>query len=259
MLHEVITSEKVPITYRVAGLGSRFLAWLLDLGLMLFLFFVSCVLFVVWQQAREGLGGMVLFLGTFVVQWGYFLFFEWLWQGQTPGKWLVGIRVMQIQGTCITFTQSAVRNVLRVVDGLPLLIADIMPLLYGVGFAVAAGNREQRRLGDLAAGTLVVFVEYKARPVRMVYEQDNEARRRRLTLVRQRLDQLDRRQKQTIVDLCLRGDQLRVRDRARLFTRVARYFRIEHDLAPREYESDEKFVRQLATVMTSESAGLRPS
>jgi uncharacterized RDD family membrane protein YckC len=251
MLHEVITSEKVPFSYRVAGLGTRLLAWLLDLGIIAFLCFVVLVIGLAWETVRSGIGLGVLFLGLFVVQWCYFLIFEWLWQGQTPGKWIVGIRVIQWQGTSITLSQAAVRNIVRVVDGLPLM--SITPLLYGVGFLVAACNRAQRRLGDLAAGTIVVFLDQKPRPVRAVLEQSDAAQRHR-TQVRQRLDQLDRAQKQTILDLCLRGDQLRVRDRARLFTRLAQYFRAEHELAPDEYESDEKFVRQLASVMTSEPA-----
>lgn len=264
MLHEVITSEKVPFTYRVAGLGSRFLAWLIDLGLIVLLTFVVLVLANVWERARVGLGLAVLLVAAFVLQWGYFVLFEWLWNGQTPGKWVVGIRVVRWQGTAVNFGQSAVRNVLRIVDGLPLLhlsalgvrteivvLFEFLALTYGLGFLVAVCNRAHRRLGDLAAGTLVVFVERKERPIRTVYEQDNEAQRRRMTQVRQRLDQLNRRQKQTILDLCLRSDQLRVRDRARLFSRVTQYFKLEHDLAPQEYESEERFVRQLAAVLTS--------
>src|SRR5262249_51827245 len=114
MLHEVITSEKVPLVFKVAGLGSRFLAWLVDLCLIIFLILVVAMLGQVYELAREGVGFAVAMVGTFVIQWGYFLLFEWLWHGQTPGKRLIGIRVIDREGTSISFGQAAVRNVLRV-------------------------------------------------------------------------------------------------------------------------------------------------
>jgi len=260
MLHEVITSENVPFNYRVAGLGSRLLAWLVDLGLILVLTVMGLVLGSTLEQGRSGLGVGVIMLWTFVVQWGYFLVFEWLWHGQTPGKRVVGIRVIQWQGTGLTFGQSAVRNVLRVADGLPLLIMDLLPLLYGVGFLVAACNRENRRLGDLAAGTLVVYVEHRPRPVGTLQERGSGAACERATLVRQRLEHLDKMQKQTLVDLCLRRNQLRLRERARLFSAAAAYFKNNLDLVPDEFESDEKFIVQMAAVLSSDDmTETRPS
>ena len=163
MLHQVISTEKVPLVYLVAGLGSRFLAWLIDMVIMIGLVYVAVVMAAVWEVAREGFGIAVGLVLSFFLQWGYFVLFEWLWHGQTPGKRAIGIRVIDLQGTGISFGQAVVRNVLRVVDGLPLLVPDLVPVMYGVGFLVAACNPEQRRLGDLAAGTLVVYVEAKKR------------------------------------------------------------------------------------------------
>jgi len=252
LLHEVMTTEKVPFTYRVAGLGSRFLAWLIDLGVIVFLAFVGVVVGMAAAAGRPGLGMAVVAVWTFVLQWGYFVLFEWLWHGQTPGKRLLGIRVIQWQGTGVSFFQAAVRNVLRVADGLPLLVVDVVPLLYGVGFTVAACNREHRRLGDLAAGTLVVHVQAKPQLVRALHETAVETDRARDAHVRQRLAQLGRAQKQTLLDLCLRRDQLEVRDRARLFGAVAEYMKERLGLVPAAYQSDEKFVLQLAAVFGSE-------
>jgi uncharacterized RDD family membrane protein YckC len=251
MLYQVITSEKVPFTYRVAGLGARFLAWLLDLGLILILLTVLLVLGSIWEQLRSGVGLAVMMVGSFVVQWGYFLLFEWLWHGQTPGKQALGIRVIQTSGTAVTFTQAAVRNVLRVVDGLPLLLPDVMPVAYGVGFLAAACDRENRRLGDLAAGTLVVYVEGRPGAVRLLAPPGGEAQREWTAAARQRLEQLERRQKQTVLDLCLRREQLRVRERARMFRVVAEYLRGRLGVGPQEYESDEKFVLQMAALLSA--------
>jgi uncharacterized RDD family membrane protein YckC len=244
--HEVLTTEKVPFGYRVAGLGSRFLAWLIDSFAILILNFMGLLLGSVLIVGRPGFGMALFFLWQFVVMWGYFLLFEWLWHGQTPGKYLLGIRVIDWRGTAMTFFPSAVRNLLRVADSLPI------PLPMGpglLGFLVAACNRESRRLGDLAADTLVVHVERNVRPVLALHDARSEADRQRLALLRQRLGQLDRVQKQTILDLCLRRDQLRVVERARLFQTAAQFFHKRLELAPEEHESAEKFVLQMAAVL----------
>ncbi len=244
ILHEVLTTEKVPFTYRVAGLGSRTLAWLFDFFFVLLLWVGGILFFSVLDVAREGLGSALGILWVFAVYWGYFLLFEWLWQGQTIGKRALGIRVIQRKGAALTFYHSAVRNIVRFVDSLP---AD-----YGVGFLVAACNRENLRLGDLAADTLVVHVDKRVKPIRALVESRTEADRARLTLWRQRLGSLAREQKQTLLDLCLRRDQLRVAERTQLFQSAAQFFQTRLDLAPEQYESDEKFVLHLAAVLSEQ-------
>jgi uncharacterized RDD family membrane protein YckC len=250
--HQVLTTEKVPFSYRVAGLGSRFLAWLVDLFVIVGLDFMGLMVGSVLVIGRPGLGRALFIVWQFVVLWGYFLFFEWLWHGQTPGKAVLGIRVIQWRGTEINFFQAAVRNLLRFVDSLPVPL----PLGPGlIGFVVAACNREHRRLGDLAADTLVVHVERKAQPVLALADARGDADRQRLALLRQRLSQLDREQKQTLLDLCLRRDQLRVLERARLFQAAAQFFEQRLQLVPDEHESAEKFVLQMAAVLSERPGG----
>jgi uncharacterized RDD family membrane protein YckC len=249
ILHQVITTEKVPFSYRVAGMGSRLLAWLVDAGLLIVLWFAGVFLAVAAEIGRAGMGAAIYAMWLFALMWGYFLLFEWLWHGQTPGKRALGIRVITWEGTSLSFLQSAGRNILRFVDGLPLPF-----VLYGLGFAVAACNREQRRLGDLLAGTLVVHIDLKAKPIRVFQEGGGEADRVWRAQVRQRLSQLDREQKQAILDLCLRRDQLRVSDRAKLFRATAEYFQDRLSLAPEAYQSDEKFVLLLAAEIGDRSA-----
>jgi uncharacterized RDD family membrane protein YckC len=244
ILHEVISTEKVPFHYRVAGPGSRFLAWLIDLLTEALFLIAGSFYLITLEQGRQGLGVALMLVWSFLVTWGYFVCFEWLWHGQTPGKRALGIRVISREGTSVTFVQSALRNILRIADALP-----VPPFCYGLGLAVAACNRESRRLGDLAAGTLVVHVEGKRKPIQALHDRTDEAYRRREAHVRQRVEQLDRQQKQTLLELCLRREQLRVADRARLFRATADYFKERLDLAPEEYQSDEKFVLQLAAVL----------
>src|SRR5262249_6931321 len=159
MIHEVVTPERVRIAYRVAGPGARLWAWLIDLVLWGLLAFVGVVVASVLEMGRAGLGMGIMVLWVFLLKWGDPLVFEWLWLGQTPGKRLAGIRVIREDGTAIGLAQSAVRNIVRVVDA--------MPLAYGLGFAVAMTDRSFRRLGDLAAGTLVVHVDRGAQPIRV--------------------------------------------------------------------------------------------
>jgi uncharacterized RDD family membrane protein YckC len=256
MLHRVVTTEKVVLTYRVAGLGSRFLAWLIDAAFIAVLFAIGVGAGATLEVLRPGLATAVVALWTFALLWGYFLLFEWLWTGQTPGKRLMGLRVVRTQGTAISFLQAAVRNVLRA--------ADSLPFFYALGFAVAACDRLHRRLGDLAAGTLVVHMERKARAVRPLPDGPPLADRALAALVRRRLGQLDRAQQQALLDLCLRRDQLPLRDRARLFRQTAEYFEQRLSLTRDEYQSDEKFVLQLAALLGQQSTsreearGLQP-
>jgi uncharacterized RDD family membrane protein YckC len=246
ILHEVITTEKVPFSYRVAGIGSRFIAWLFDAQMIMLLVFAGLMFTSTLDRFRPGLGSAVFLIWNFVLMWGYFLLFEWLWLGQTPGKRVLGIRVIRTEGTSISFFHAAARNLVRVVDSLPWWLM-IVPG-YGISFCIMACNPKQRRLGDWAAGTLVVHVERKAKPIQAVHEGGAEASGVSEALVRQRLGQLSREQKQTLLDLCLRRDQLRISDRAQLFHALAEYFQRQMDLAPEKHQSDEKFVVGLAAM-----------
>ncbi len=243
MQHEVITSEKVPFTFQIAGLGSRFLAILVDFILVVALIGAGVGAGMVLEIARGGVGVGVILIWRFVVITCYFLLFEWLWFGQTPGKKLIGIRVIQWDGTNITFFQSALRNLLRIVD--------ILPGFFGVGALVALSNREHCRLGDLAANTLVVHLEAKPRPSFRAILAPSEEQEKRRVVLQQATDQLSRNQKETILDLCARRDQIRFRARTRLFSAIAKYFQTEKNLEKQEHESDEKFVSQMATVLDS--------
>ena len=85
---------------------------------------------------------------AFIFYWGYYIFFEMLWNGQTPGKRWTGLRIIRADGTPITLSESLIRNLARIVD--------MLPAAYGVGIVTMFIDKQSRRLGDLAAGTLVV-------------------------------------------------------------------------------------------------------
>jgi hypothetical protein len=85
---------------------------------------------------------------NFGLIWGYFLAFELMWNGQTPGKRLAGTQVVQVSGAPAGFGEAAIRNVIRIID--------FLPFAYAIGFLVMLSNRRSRRLGDFAANTLVI-------------------------------------------------------------------------------------------------------
>jgi uncharacterized RDD family membrane protein YckC len=153
----------VRLQYDVAGIGTRSAAALIDTAIQAIVGIALTVLitlaFSLIPFAREavqgpflagvGIGLLILeTVGTFLVVWGYYLFFELAWSGQTPGKRSVGIRVIRQNGYPIRPWDAVVRNLVRIIDGPPFGAA--------LGLLVMLLNAQSRRLGDLAAGTIVI-------------------------------------------------------------------------------------------------------
>ena len=164
------TPEQVAIRFPVAGIGSRFLAILIDTLLQIAAYVVMVLVFVLvisaapkstntgeFSHAGEKWLIAGLILVHFLMYWGYFTLFEAFWNGQTPGKRLFKIRVIQDSGRQITFFESMIRNLIRIVD--------LFPSFYLVGVVSMACNRQHKRLGDLAAGTLVVHERPAEEPI----------------------------------------------------------------------------------------------
>ncbi len=142
--YTVNTPEGIALQLSPAGPVPRLLAWLLDLLLRSL---ISGLLFVVLATLGKMGMGIALIL-TFLLEWFYPVYFELRQQGQTPGKKMLDIYVAQADASPVTPSASIVRNLLRVVD--------FLPLLYGFGFASMMFNRRFQRLGDLAANTVVL-------------------------------------------------------------------------------------------------------
>ncbi len=160
---EVRTGESIAIRYELAGLGSRFLAVALDfaiqfaaaLGLALLVYLLSgpltAALTAVPGAPLKSVQAIVFAAGTFaafVVFFGYFIVFELWWSGRTPGKRALGIRVVRDAGFPVDIGSATIRNLIRILE-------------FGLGFyAVSALSAllspQNKRLGDFAAGTIVV-------------------------------------------------------------------------------------------------------
>jgi uncharacterized RDD family membrane protein YckC len=153
----VDTPENVSFAFDVAGIGSRFLAVLIDTLIQATLYVFLFVVLVLIEYAGAlnslpvelaNLLPVLLLAVLFLIQFGYFLLFELFTGGQTPGKQLFGLRVIKENGYPLSPLDSLIRNLVRVID--------FFPLAYGVGVIVMFLNDRSRRLGDFAAGTLVV-------------------------------------------------------------------------------------------------------
>ena len=143
------TPEQVALEFELAGIGSRFMAVLVDhsiQGVIIVLFALAAWAFAVTFSPVWSIA--LLMLAIFVVEWGYFTIFETYSNGQTPGKKLVKIRVIKNNGRAITVFEAMLRNFIRLVD--------YLPIAYLVGIIVMFVDSRNRRLGDIAAGTLVV-------------------------------------------------------------------------------------------------------
>ncbi len=159
---KILTPENVELEFELAGLGSRFLALLVDTLLQtlvsgaLFLIVLAVTSSVIGLGMEESLGHLspwvvaVLILIFFALWSGYFLFFEALKNGQTPGKKSVGIKVIRDTGHPLDFRGAVLRNLMRAVDALPGM--------YAIGALSAFISPQYRRLGDIVGGTLVVKV-----------------------------------------------------------------------------------------------------
>ena len=165
------TPEQVELQFAIAGIGSRFVAALLDNLIITGFYIVAGIVLALLlsgaiaagaraDQELDTAGKWVLaifiFL-NFLLIWGYFVLFEALWRGQTPGKRIMKLRVIKDSGRQITFFESLARNLVRFID--------YLPSLYLVGVITMLCNKRNKRLGDLAAGTIVVHIHVEETPL----------------------------------------------------------------------------------------------
>jgi uncharacterized RDD family membrane protein YckC len=146
----VATPERVSFDFQIAGLGTRAIAQIIDL-LIVALVEVAVVFFAIAAGAVTNSGTvlwLIIIVFSFINVFGYFWVSEALWSGQTVGKKAFRLRAVGDRGEPLTFMQAGIRNIVRIVD--------FLPYGYGVGMIVLFANGKGKRLGDIAAGTIVV-------------------------------------------------------------------------------------------------------
>jgi uncharacterized RDD family membrane protein YckC len=177
------TPEYVGFQYILAGLGSRATAFLLDTAIRLLFLLVIFVVIMLLSRSLTSLDptgivsslskNWIMALGVMaygIIDLGYFLLFEALWNGQTPGKRQQRLRVIRMDGSPIGWLGSAIRNVLRAVD--------ILAGVYPIGFVVMFMSRNSQRIGDFAAGTVVIVERGRGIPKERVAHQQTDVEKR---------------------------------------------------------------------------------
>lgn len=144
-LRPVTTPELIELDLHPAGFLPRALAWLIDMAIRLGIVMVLNIPLSMLGRFGSGLGLLLYFL----LEWFYPVFFEVLGDGATPGKRALDLKVLNDDGTPVGWGPSLTRNLLRA--------ADFLPFAYGVGIVSMLLHREFRRLGDIVAGTVVVY------------------------------------------------------------------------------------------------------
>ena len=233
----VTTPEHVEVRLQPAGVASRFLAVFVDSLITLGASSVIGSILVLVLPA--GVGAAIWVTVSFLLTWGWHVWFETQRNGRTPGKRILSLRVVDARGLPLTVYQSIARNVARVVD--------FLPLFYGFGAVAAMVTPSGGRLGDLIAGTLVVR---ESTP--LVGRGDLTAERRHNTLRTPRVQRLIRHrigleEREFLLTLCLRSAKLSPEARYDLMEDVAAFYREKLGLEE-EPISGENFVRDLTAL-----------
>lgn len=139
------TPEGIDLPLRPAGLPVRFLAFAIDVLIRSVILILTGIAWLYMGKLGAGLAS----ISTFLLLWWYMVFFEVLNQGRSPGKQLLGLQVIHSDGTPVGWPASLTRNLLRFVD--------LLPFAYCLGILSMLNSSRFQRLGDLAAGTLVVY------------------------------------------------------------------------------------------------------
>jgi uncharacterized RDD family membrane protein YckC len=236
----VLTPEHVEIRLQPAGLGSRFLAVTIDFMLAAA---ISTGLGSVLLQLPAAIGYPLWASASFLVMWGYHVYFEAAHEGRSPGKRALRLRVVDGRGLPLTVAQAFVRNVVRVLDS--------APLFYGLGALASLLDPHRRRLGDMAADTLVVAEGRSEDPpaAAVLSPEYNSLRTPRVArLVRRRLSLEER---EFLATLIRRAPELEESARFDIMEEAGEWYRQRLELRDLPL-SGEQIVRGLTAVLVPE-------
>jgi len=234
------TPEQITMELAPAGIGSRFIALALDTLIqgvlyvaIIFLIVLFPVATVKWIRISPSWAAAAIILLVFCIYWGYFAAFEILWHGQTPGKRAAGIRVVKDSGRPITAIEGIGRNLLRVIDG---------QFLYAVGVISIVLSRQNKRLGDYVAGTIVIH-DKRTSEVRPDWSFEKPA----VTTVRPELAKISERDLIVIETFLHRRLDLDPSVRYTTALQLSEMIQRRSGLARSAEQSDEDFLQAVAT------------
>jgi uncharacterized RDD family membrane protein YckC len=249
--YRIRTPENVTFELELAGLASRGMAWVIDMLVMGALILFSTVALMLASTVLGDLAIAAQILTMFLIVWWYSASLEWWWRGQTIGKRVVGLRTLQEDGLPITFLQAVVRNLVRIVD--------LLPLAYLVGATGALLDRHGRRLGDLAAGTIVVRERRAPPPSAVVPRTERYNTFIEDPAVAHAIRRITAPERDAMVALGLRREALPLPLRRRLFARMAAHLSGRLGMERPAFFSEEKFVLNLTAAMLARSSSHQAS
>jgi uncharacterized RDD family membrane protein YckC len=238
------TPEGISFQLLLAGTIPRFLAWLVDAAAVMLLANFVRIGAGFFALINPSFGMALGVISYFVLSIGYGIFFEWTWRGQTLGKRLLRLRVTDLYGLRLQFSQVAIRNLLRT--------ADMLPAFYFVGGLVSVLGPRCQRLGDIAANTIVIRIPQTSPP------QIEDLLGSKYNSLRN-YPHLEARLRQTVtpeeaalaLDALRRGRSLQNEQRIQIFEDLAAYFLTIVEFPPEAFEmiGAEQFVRNVVDVI----------
>ena len=238
------TPEGIAFAYQLAGPVARCMAWSIDLFVVIFLGLAGSTVCAKFGLLSPDLAGALMTVSYFVLSIGYGVCTEWVWRGQTVGKRIMRLRVMDAQSLRLQFHQILLRNLLR--------FADLLPGCYLVGGAAMVLSPRAQRLGDLAANTVVVHIPKHAEPDldQLLAGKFNSFRQfpHLEARLRQRATPDEAR---LALHSIVRRDDLEPAARVHLFAELAAHFKTLAAFPPEAVEAmpDEQYIRNVVDIL----------
>src|ERR1051325_11195677 len=238
------TPEGIVFSQNLAGPVTRFLAWCVDLLCIMVVFTAFGFVLGILQLISANIAAAVAALGYFFISIGYGIACEWGWRGQTVGKKIFRLRVVDAEGMRLQFNQIVTRNLLRFVDSLPAT--------YLVGGLACWFNRKCQRLGDLAANTIVIHTPRVAQPdLDQLLAGKFNSRRQYPHLAARLRQNVSPAEAAPALQALLRRDDFDPVARVELFAELAAHFQTKTDFPAEATDgiADEQFLRNVVDVI----------
>lgn len=238
------TPEGIIFSMLLAGPVTRFLAWGIDLACISVATTIVGTALLIFSIVSYDLAQALTAVSFFIISIGYAIAAEWYWRGQTIGKKLLKLRVMDVQGLRLHFSQIVIRNLLRFVDSLPVF--------YFIGGIACLMSSRSQRLGDIAANTIVVRNPKISEPdLKQILAGKYNSLRDHPYLSARLRQKVTPQEASIALQAVLRRDELEPQARIELFEQIATHFRTIVEFPEESVQgiADEQYIRNVVDVV----------
>lgn len=246
---EIHTPEGVVLSQLLAGPVIRFAAWVIDSMVIVSLISMAMIIIRLLHLLNEDIASALSIIAYFILSISYGMACEWWWRGQTIGKKLFRLRVVDAEGLRLQANQIVIRNLVRFVD--------ILPVCYVVGGAACWLSRKNQRLGDIAANTLVIRHPRISEPdLDQLFAGKYNSLRLHPHLEARLRQQTSPKEASVALQALLRRDDFAPADRIELFSSLAQHFQRKAAYPPESIEgiTAEQYIRNVVDVLYRASA-----